>query len=442
MGRFVTRQPRYAIRRSAANGRDLVMLRHPLTLLALFGLAARLPAQDDLRDRITRTDGRVLTGRVLNPHATDELVLLQGGKRLRVPHTEIKDVELVGTALREFCERRVRQKDSPKAQRYLIDWAQGKGLTGLARAQAMWLCLEDDTNTEAHEFLGHKRGAKGWLWEHDGKSLTREQLEVALAKNPLLLVGERFALRCDADLRTNVAALLDLEHLGVVWQQHFGEALRLHEVLQPMEIVAHRNADVFPKWGFRPVPFYVPAPHGDVGRTFYAGPAPVRPLQLFFVGTQALLYHTLIGEVNRQDDRDRVCAWLEVGLGMFMEHTMQGPAGLAAPGELRAQDLQAMQALGRSYRLTHLLHLPMYGGFYLMDDTATAINWSAATMFVAWLLEPDNKPKTREPFLEFVREALGERKGDSSSAFDKAMGVRVEELDEPWRAWLAKKAGY
>jgi hypothetical protein len=42
----------------------------------------------------------------------------------------------------------------------------------------------------------------------------------------------------------------------------------------------------------------------------------------------------------------------------------------------------------------------------------------------------------------FVREALGERKGDSSSAFDKAMGVKVEELDEPWRAWLAKKAGY
>ena len=63
-------------------------------------------------------------------------------------------------------------------------------------------------------------------------------------------------------------------------------------------------------------------------------------------------------------------------------------------------------------------------------------------MFVAWLLEPDNSQKTKDRFLMFVREALGERKGDSSSAFDKTMGVRVEELDEPWRAWLAKKAGY
>ena len=127
---------------------------------------------------------------------------------------------------------------------------------------------------------------------------------------------------------------------------------------------------------------------------------------------------------------------------MVMQNTMQGDAGFAAPGDLRRQDLQALTALGRDYRITHLLHLPMYSAFYLMDDTATAVNWSAATMFVTWLLEPDNTPRTREPFLRFVRAALGERKGDSSSLFDKLMGVRVEDLEAPWRAWLAQTAGY
>jgi hypothetical protein len=412
------------------------------SFVALFLCSAALPAQDDVRDRIARVDGRVLAGRVTNPYGTDELLLQQGGKRVRVARAEIKEVELVGDAVREFCERRVRQRESKKAQEFLVGWAQTKGLAGLARAQAMWLALEDDTNTAAHEFLGHKQGAKGWLWEHDGKSFTREQLETALAKSPMLVVGERFALRCDADLRTNVAALLDLEHLGVAFMHRFGQALQPDEVLRPIEVTAHRNADAFPKWGFRPIPYYVPPPHGDEGRTFYSGPSPVRPQRLFFVGTQALLYRTLIGEVDRQDERDRVCAWLEIGLGMLLENTMQGDAGFAAPGELRAQDLQALQALGRGYRITHLLRLPMYGGFYLMDDTATAVNWSAAAMFVAWLLEPDNTPKTRERFLVFIRQALRERKGDSSSAFDQAMGAKVEELDEPWRAWLAKKAGY
>jgi hypothetical protein len=400
-----------------------------------------LAAQDDHRDRLVRTDGRELTGRVVDPFASDELTLLQGGKRVRVARKDVARLDLVADRVRTFCERRVRQKDSKKAQQFLVDQAHADGLPGLARLQALWLVLQDDGDERAHEYLGHVRGAKGWLWELDGRRVTKAQFDAALQKEPIVLTGERFALRCDVDLATNVAALLDLEHLGVAWFAQFGDELGLREVLRPIDVVAFRSAEAFPKWGFRPMPYYVPAPHGDQARTFYSGPTPARPERLFFVGAHALLYHSLIGEVSRQDDRDRVCAWLEVGLAMWMEHTMQGPAGFAAPGPPRAQDLQALAALGRGYRLTHLLHLPMYGSFYLTDDVATATNWSAAAMFVAWLLQPDNQPATRAPFVQFVRGALGERKGDSSSVFDRLMGRRVEDLDAPWRQWLAKTAG-
>lgn len=400
-----------------------------------------LHAQDDMRDRITRRDGREIAGRVYDPFADGEITLMQGGKRVRIERKDVLKYDLVGERVKAFCERRVRLKDNRKAQQLLVGDAHSHGLPGLARLQAMWLVLQDDGDEQAHEYLGHIKGTKGWLWEFDGKRLTKEQLEAALQKQAIVLTGERFALRCDVDLATNVNALLDLEYLGAAWFDQFGSDLGLHEVLQPIQVVAYRNADTFPKWGFRPVPYYVPSPHGDQARTFYAGPKPVRPERLFFVGTEALLYHTLIGEADRNNDRERVCAWLEVGFGMWMENTMQGPAGFAAPGALRAQDVQALQAMSRSYRLTHLLHLPMYGSFYLTDDTATAVNWSAATMFVAWLLEKDNKPPTRAPFLEFAIAALREKKGDSSSLFDKLMGRAVEDLDEPWRQWLAKLSG-
>ncbi len=413
------------------------------TAWLFIGLAfiASLQAQDDLRDTVTRTDGKVLHGRVTNPFATDEITLAQGGKRVRIARKDVATMDLVADRVATFCERRVRQQNSPKAQSFLLDYAHAHGLPGMARLQAMWLALRDDDEA-AHLWLGHQKGSKGWLWEHEGKRYTREQLELVVAKQPLRLVGERFALTVTAGLETNVGALLDLEHTGVVWFARFGKELGLAEVLRPIEVKPARNSDEFPKWGFRPVPYFVPPPHGDVAHTFYSGPAPIRPERLFFVGTQGLLYRTLIGEADRQDDRDRVCAWLEIGLGMWMEHTMQGPSGFAAPADLRAQDVQALQALGRGYRLTHLLHLPMYGSFYLTDDTATATNWSAASMFVAWLLDPDNKPVTREPFLRFVQAALQERKGDSSSAFDRMLGQRVEDLDEPFRKWLAKKAGF
>jgi hypothetical protein len=384
----------------------------------------------------------VLAGRVVDPRARDEIVLLQGGKRVRMPRTEVANMDLVGDRVREFCERRVRMKDSARAQWFLVEWAQAKGLPGLARAQAMLLALDSPDHAQAHEFLGHRKSPKGWLWEHDGRGLLLEQLEEALAKSPMRIAGERFAVRCDANLRMATAALLDLERLGAFWFERFGADLPLREVVDPIEIVVHRSVDSFPKWGFRSLPYWSPPPHEDAGHTFCAGPSPVRPQQLFFVGAHALLYRTMIGEVDPRDQRDRVCAWLEIGLSMHLDSMMEGPAGFAAPGKARAQDLQALQALGRTYRLTHLLHLPMYSGFYLMDDAATAINWSAAAMFVAWLLAEDNDPPTRTPFLLFVTKALAERKGDSSSAFDQCMGRRVETLEEPWLAWLGKQAGY
>lgn len=410
-------------------------------LFVLCSCATVLHAQDDLRDKVTRRDGREVAGRVLDPFAEGEITVMQGGKRVRVEKKDVAQLDLVRDRIKAFCERRVRLKDNKKAQQLLVGDAHAQGLPRLARLQALWLVLQDDGDEKAHEYLGHTKGAKGWLWELDGKRVTKEQYEAALLKQPVVLTGERFALRCDVDLATNVNALLDLEQLAVAWFDQFGADLGLREVLEPIQVVAFRNADVFPKWGFRPLPYYVPHPHGDQARTFYAGPKPERPERLFFVGTEALLYHTMIGEIDRTNDRDRVCAWLEVGFGMWMESTMQGPAGFAAPGPRRAQDVLAQQAMSRGYRLTHLLHLPMYGSFYLTDDTATAVNWSAAAMFVAWLLEKDNQPPTRAPFLQYAIAALRDKKGDSSSLFDKLMGRAIEDLDEPWRQWLAKTSG-
>ncbi|MCB9876919.1 MAG: hypothetical protein H6835_04870 [Planctomycetes bacterium] len=409
---------------------------------AIACLVAPVRAQDDLRDKVVLQSGRVVAGRVVQPFAAEELVVLQGGKRVRVEPREVLQKDLVADRVREFFARRLRHKSSPRAQRYLVDWAEENGLPGLARALAMLLVLDDDDDEPLHELLGHKKTSKGWQWPLDGKFYPFDKFEAALPKQTLRIVGERFAVRCDAGLAVNLRALLDLEHLGVVWMDRFGAELDLAEVLKPIEVRTFRNVDEFPKWGFRPRPYYEPPPHDDLARTFFSGPSPQRPDDLFFVGAEGLLYRTMIGQSDRQDRRDRVCSWLEVGLGMYMQNTMQGDAGFAEPGPLQAQDMKALQALGRGYRLTHLVHLPMYASFYLTDDTPTATNWAAATMFVTWLLRDDNQPDTRAAFLRYVKAALAQRQGDSSSTFDREMGRPIEQFDEPWRAWLEQRAGF
>jgi hypothetical protein len=393
----------------------------PVAALLWLLLPALLQAQDDMRDVVTTIDGKEVRGRVLSPTAVEELTVMQGGKRVRIARKDIKSVQTVGDSVREFLERRSKQKANPKLQWLLVEWAHSRGLDGLARLQALRLCLPEPGDERAHQFLGHRLADKGWQWPQGNKWLSLEQVQSKLPTEPMMLVGERFRVRCDGGLVQAIDALFDLERLGTHWFSTYGAELQLQETMQPMTIELHRNTDTFPKWGFRPVPYFAPDPAGDIGRTFYAGADVERPRLLFFVGTQALIYHTLAGNPRMPTDRDRICAWVEIGLGMVEQGTMQGPPGFAEPGPIAGVDLQAMTALNRTMRLQQLLHLPMYGSFYLLDD---------------------NKPATRAPFLDFVRQALGERKGDSNTVFDKAMGRRVEQFEEPLKKWLEKKAGY
>jgi len=412
-------------------------------LLAATGASPLATAQDDhkdLRDRLVRRDGKELRGRLLTPHAADEWLLVQGGQRIRTARSDTTSTELVADRIREFCERRRALPDQQRALWFLVEWAAANQLPGLARAQAMLLALDHD-HAEAHAFLGHKRNGRNYTWQIDGRSGTLEQIEAGMAKKPLELTGERFRVVADAGLRANVAALLDLEQLAVTMHEQFGKGLQLQESLRPIRIVCSRNSGEFEKWGQRPIPYFTPAPHGDVGRTFYAGPNPTRPELLFYVGAQALLYHCLIGELSPQNQRDRVCAWLEIGLPMWLQNRFEGPAGYAGPGQATGKDLLALQALGRDLTLTQLLLQPMYGGYYLGQDTQSTMRWSAATMFVEYLLASEQPPAVRENFLTYAQLALGERRGDSSSSFAKVMGQRIEQFEPEFTRWLAKLAG-
>ena len=407
-------------------------------LLCITGLLA---AQDDTRDVLVLKDGSVVRGRVATPYDPDEILILDGGSRTRALRENVASIDTVAARVAAFFELRLRYRSSPRALHYLVDWAESRQLHDLARLQATELVLVDDSDSAMHEFLGHRRRRKQWLWQHNGKWRTKADLDAAMLERPFRLRGERFALSCDAGVLTNVRALLDLECLAVTWFERFGRELELREVLEPIEVRTYKNAESFPKWGFRPRPYFEPPPHSDVARTFYSGPAPQRPDLLFFVGVQGLLYRSMIGEANRQNNRSRVCAWLEVGLGMHMERTMQGSAGFAAPGAAAPGDLVALRALGRGYKLTHLLHLPMYASFYLTQATNTETNWAAAEMFVTWLLDDAAGHDLRDPFLQYVAAALRDRKGDSSSAFDRIVGTPIERLEEPWLDWLNELAG-
>ena len=394
----------------------------------------------DLRDVVTLKDGKEHCGRVVNPFTPGPLVVAQGRKRIRVDRAEVASTDTVSARLAEFFRTRQKLHTKPAAQPMLFDWAKSRGLDRVATLHAMADCLASD-DSFGHEALGHQKKGGTWLWPHAAKQLPLEQLENALADEPMTLVGERFSVRVDGNLRAGVHALLDLERMGVHMTAEFGEALALLDAQEPVLVDIRSDLGKFQKWGFRPAAWFEPQPHGDIARTLYPSPMQARPQRLFFVGAHGLLYRALIGETNSRDDRDRVCAWLEVGLSMQMETAMQGDAGWAEPAPVRSLDLWAAQTLGGDLDLSRLSHQPMFGGFYLLDDAETRSRWALATTFVQWLLSDDNVPATRARFLSYVRLSLGDRRGDSSTAWDGAMGKKIDEFREPFRAWLKNAGG-
>ena len=413
------------------------------TLALLAGMLACANAataqSPDLRDVVVQKDGKEVRGRIAHPFADGPLVLLQGNKRVRVERESIASIDDVASRLAEFFRRRQKLHDKPAAQRLLFEWASSHGLERMAQLHAMESCLRSD-DSFGHEALGHERRAGIWLWPHRGRQLTLEQFQNALASDPLALTGERFTVRIDGNLLGGVHALLDLERMGVHWMSEFGAALQLDEALDPVVVDVRATSNGFQKWGFKPMPWHEPKPHGDVSRTFYASAMQARPQRLFFAGAHGLLYRTLIGETNSRDDRDRVCAWLEIGLSMAMETTMQGDAGWAEPGLARAQNLWAAQAITREIDLVRLMHQPMFGGFYLLDDAATQGNWALATTFTLWALRSDTTPPVRDRFLAYIRSALGNRRSESTTAFERAMGKKAQEFATPFREWLAAES--
>src|SRR5690606_11859832 len=117
----------------------------------------------------------------------------------------------------------------------------------------------------------------------------------------------------------------DLEHLYVFFFDTYGDELGLHESIGlPMQLHAWNDETRFPAWAsIARIPYFVPNPHADTGYTFWSGTDP-RPVDLFTVGTQMLLYRCLAKGADPGGPQERFCATAEIGLGRYLQSRFRG----------------------------------------------------------------------------------------------------------------------
>jgi hypothetical protein len=101
----------------------------------------------------------------------------------------------------------------------------------------------------------------------------------------------------------------------------------------------------------------------------------------------------------------------------------------------------------RPYGLENFIHVPFPA--YHDDPVVAPFHTANAAMLVAYLMAPNETAGTppvalRPRFLAYIRTCFHDGKGNSSSTLDAVLGKeigRVEHLEGPWIAWLAKTTG-
>jgi hypothetical protein len=422
------------------------------------------------RDRVVLESGKAEHGVVIESFLPEHVVLLrEGNRRAEIPRASIRKLDLLRDRLAAFL--RVRRPGlSVEAEWSLVEDALRAGLERMARLQAYHVLLRDPEHAAAHALLGHERKGAAWAWTLDGKQVSSERFDARGSdwNHRLVLESEHFTVETDCGLRRALDVLFDLEGLYVWFLQNLGPPLRAAEdVDEPederMTFLVYASRTEFQQRRTDEGGYYDPSGtasatsgSSNVVRTFYP-PEDERPDLLFELGTEALLYSTLVLGRTRDEADDklrRLSHWADVGLGYWVaRHAGREPGypefrpPFRAPFQLDPETARLsleplrpphLLSRGRS-ELANLVDLPWIE--LIGNDPEAILSRARSCTFIPFLLEGRSQglaEKGRDAVWTYFREVYCTQKANASSAFDDGLeGGRAEEFEDAWKAWTA-----
>jgi hypothetical protein len=430
-------------------------MRHFATVLLLTPVCAPpLCAQSERRDTVTLTSGEVLYGRVVQRYEPEALVLDQDGSRRKIPHARVASVRTVADDVAEWLDLR-REGLSVAAEWSLAEAACSRGLEALARLQAYHVLLRDPEHALAHALLGHVatpgKNEQRWRWRFDEGLVSPATFARRAHSERFTLHSEHFTLESRSGLRIAVDTLFDLERTYAAFWRELGRDLHPRSLFPRIAVFVHPSLHDLPKLSTTmSEPYCDPTQRSGGAIHTYVEGTMDRPFRLAAVTIEQLLYRTLLDPraVAPVHLDQRFAPWVEVGLGRFYDARGSGSPGYLAFGKPKLDPLLVGQVLRyRPYGLENFVHV-VFTAFH-EDPVVAPFHIAHAAMLVTYLMDDQSSAGTplvalRPRFLAFVRACFHDGKGSGSSLLDDALGKeigRVENLEAPWIAWLAKASG-
>lgn len=284
-----------------------------LALCSQVGAFPEVPRlEEDARDVMETADGKRHAGRLLERFPGRRVVMLEGGHRCEYDPEEVAQFERTVREREEgWFARRKEDPSVDEAWKLALN-ALDLELYGLARAQCYAVLLLDPGHEGAHLALGHKLQGKRWRVFVKPRWVDWDDfLEDAFdAKKGFSIETENYVVWGDVGVRKTLDAAFDLELLYLEWMKTFGNDLLSTETVDVQVekmAVAIFASDRDP--GFKsnkmvkarhPDAFYDPQANTTILVDYnnsaftFLDPNDYRPVRLFDVAAQQLLYSTLV----------------------------------------------------------------------------------------------------------------------------------------------------
>jgi hypothetical protein len=406
-----------------------------LQALLLLVLAAGSGADEKSPDIVRLTSGKTLTGRVVQERA-DALTVESGHAQIEVERQSVAEVRSVERNLATF----LKQYDLvPKTSvGHLLDIARfcdDCGLTNEATNLRYRVLLIDANNADARKGLGARSVAeklqvpdtdgKGWV-DFDRligpKSRWRDAAELHTA---------HFLVRTDLPLARVLDAAVQIERHYLRFYDFLGPELGLYVFDQTPEICIYSRPGDYPMpWTEHAKSWYGPAEnklHVLVNDDQFDMVKLVRDV------TDMLLVNALRKSSGKMGNMP---PWAGCGFSEYFASTAASRPG-AAWGELGVPSpalFRRQKDASKPLELDKLLTSSI--GDIRRSDAADLRSAGAYTL-VHFLLHADDG-KYREPFYAYLRDAWTGK--ISAKGFLKAMGMKEDELETQWNAYVRAKA--
>jgi hypothetical protein len=406
------------------------MLRLAPLLLALLPLAS----QSDRPDTLVLQNGKEIECRVLFEDDS-KVAYREGGRRVKeVPRADVAEVHSIERYMRTFLARHAELDTADvSALAELAQWAEGVDLHGEARNLWIRILTLDPENEQAWTELGGSKGRRGWRLRVRGRYKTLEELRERVSdwKTAMELPTAHYLIRTNADPRLALDAAIDVERVHQMYYDTVGRALELYPFEETPEVHLYGATDDAPQ---PPQPGWS-AWYERIGNTVMVRGLDADRHEIRKAFVYLLLTNSFrLPEANHEG---QLPEWAREGIANAFAFALR-----PAPGAIQMEtgvphvEWFAQQAADQDSLSIKRVIDGGRGAFRTGGDEGRFVRESYTLSF--FLLNAEGG-KYRGKFLEYMKSAYVGK--GAASHFEKIFGMKLEELEPEYAAFVRRIAG-